>query len=78
LYFNYAADLSNEQEIQAFFQNLGNFDHLVYTAGEDISMSIVDNTDISKAKEFFTIRLWGALRPLNMGKITLTKAVAST
>ena len=27
-------DLSNEQDIQSFFQRLGDFDHLVFTAGD--------------------------------------------
>ncbi|WP_448104191.1 SDR family oxidoreductase [Pedobacter panaciterrae] len=64
----YALDLSNEQNIQDFFKQTGNFDHLVYTAGENITMSMVDDTDIDQGKDFFTIRFWGAFAAIKYGK----------
>lgn len=64
----YAVDLSNEQHIKDFFDSIGNFDHLVYTAGENISMSMVGDTDIEKGKDFFTIRFWGAFAAIKYGK----------
>jgi NAD(P)-dependent dehydrogenase (short-subunit alcohol dehydrogenase family) len=64
----YAVDLSNEQSIKDFFKEAGSFDHLVYTAGENISMSMADETDIEKGKDFFTIRFWGAFAAIKYGK----------
>jgi NAD(P)-dependent dehydrogenase (short-subunit alcohol dehydrogenase family) len=64
----YAVDLSKEQSIKAFFNQAGSFDHLVYTAGENISMSMADDTDIEKGKDFFTIRFWGAFAAIKYGK----------
>ncbi len=42
----FALSLVREENIKSFFSSIGNFDHLVYTAGENISMSMVDDTDI--------------------------------
>lgn len=64
----YAVDLSDEQQIKGFFSRAGRFDHLVYTAGENISMSKVEDTDIEKGKDFFTIRFWGAFAAIKYGK----------
>jgi NAD(P)-dependent dehydrogenase (short-subunit alcohol dehydrogenase family) len=64
----YAVDLSKEQSIKDFFNQAGSFDHMVYTAGENISMSMVDDTDIEKGKDFFTIRFWGAFAAIKYGK----------
>ncbi|HJP64131.1 MAG TPA: SDR family NAD(P)-dependent oxidoreductase, partial [Mucilaginibacter sp.] len=56
----YAADLSAAEHIQALFEQIGAFDHLVYTAGENISLSMIADTDMAKAQEYFKIRFWGA------------------
>ncbi len=63
----YAADLSNEQHIREFFDKTGRFDHLVYTAGENITSNMANDTDIEKAKDFFTIRFWGAFAAIKYG-----------
>ena len=63
----YAIDLSQEENIKHFFDQVGKFDHLVYTAGENISMSMLDDTEIGKAKDFFNIRFWGAFAALKYG-----------
>ncbi|WP_395763124.1 SDR family oxidoreductase [Elizabethkingia anophelis] len=64
----FAVCLDKEENIKAFFAGIGNFDHLVYTAGENISMSMVDDTEIEKGKDFFTIRFWGAFAAIKYGK----------
>lgn len=64
----YAVDMANEEQIKDFFSHVGKFDHLVYTAGENISMSMVDDTAIQKGKDFFTIRFWGAFTAIKYGK----------
>ncbi|WP_426670434.1 SDR family oxidoreductase [Mucilaginibacter sp. McL0603] len=69
----YAVDLSNELSIKDFFNQAGSFDHLVYTAGENISMSMVDDTDIEKGKDFFTIRFWGAFAAIKYSKVHINE-----
>lgn len=64
----FAVSLDKEENIKSFFNNIGNFDHLIYTAGENISMSMVDDTDIEKSKDFFTIRFWGAFAAIKYGR----------
>jgi len=64
----FAVSLDKEEHIKSFFEHIGNFDHLVYTAGENISMSMVDDTEIESGKDFFTIRFWGAFAAIKYGK----------
>jgi NAD(P)-dependent dehydrogenase (short-subunit alcohol dehydrogenase family) len=64
----FAVDLSQEKAIKSFFEKAGNFDHLVYTAGENITMNMVDDTDIESSKDFFTIRFWGAFAAIKYSK----------
>ena len=56
----YAIDLSKEENIRDFFSSMGRFDHLVYSAGENLVLSPIAQTDIGQAREFFTVRFWGA------------------
>lgn len=81
----YAVDLSKEQNIKDFFDNIGTFDHLLYTAGENIRLAKVADIDISEAREYFTLRYWGAFTALKYGathinkggSICLTSGIAS-
>lgn len=81
----YAADLSAEKNIKLLFERIGAFDHLVYTAGENISLSMIADTDIMKAQEYFKIRFWGAYTAIKYGapyinkggSICLTSGIAS-
>jgi len=63
----YAVDLTNEQNIKTFFEGIGNFDHLVYTAGENLSLTYLGNLELEKARDFFTLRYWGVLASLKYG-----------
>jgi NAD(P)-dependent dehydrogenase (short-subunit alcohol dehydrogenase family) len=63
----YAVDLSNEQNIKAFFDTIGNFDHLVYSAGENLILNTIDQTDIEQARTFFNLRYWGAFAAVKYG-----------
>ncbi|MDJ1505744.1 SDR family oxidoreductase [Xanthocytophaga agilis] len=63
-----AVSLDKEENIKTFFAGAGNFDHLVYTAGENISMSMMDDTEIEKGKDFFTIRFWGAFAAIKYSR----------
>jgi NAD(P)-dependent dehydrogenase (short-subunit alcohol dehydrogenase family) len=81
----YAIDLSKEENIRDFFSSVGRFDHLVYSAGENLVLSPMAQTEVRQAKEFFTIRFWGAFATVKYaaplinegGSIGLTSGTAS-
>jgi NAD(P)-dependent dehydrogenase (short-subunit alcohol dehydrogenase family) len=56
----YAVDLGKEDNIKDFFASIGRFDHLVYSAGENLALSPIAQTDITQAQGFFMVRFWGA------------------
>lgn len=74
----FAVDLSREESIKSFFEQQGRFDHLVYTAGENITMSMLDDTEIEKGKDFFTIRFWGAFAAIKYGKAHINEGGSVT
>lgn len=81
----YVVDLGSEENIKNFFSTIGSFDHLVYTAGENIQLGNIDQTDISQAQKYFDIRYWGAFAAAKYGaslintggSICLTSGIAS-
>src|ERR1700693_3779853 len=80
----HALDLSNERDIQNFFQRIGDFDHLVFTAGDPLQLNELVATDLSKARHAFELRYWAALAAVkyasphirNDGSMVLTTGVA--
>ena len=56
----HALDLADEPAVRAVFERLGNFDHLVFSAGESLQLDRLTNTDVEAAKRFFGLRYWGA------------------
>lgn len=70
--------------VEAFFSATGTVDHLVYTAGEPLSMMKVADLDLDRARSFFEIRYFGALNAVHAarpqlrdgGSITLTSGTA--
>jgi len=81
----YAVDLGKEENIRDFFASMGRFDHLVYSAGENLVLSPLAQTNIRQAQGFFTIRFWGAFAAVKYaaplinegGSIGLTSGTAS-
>jgi NAD(P)-dependent dehydrogenase (short-subunit alcohol dehydrogenase family) len=81
----YTIDLGNEQNIKTFFEGIGTFDHLVYTAGENLSLIYLNDLELEKAHNFFNLRYWGALASLKYatphinqgGSISLMSGTAS-
>jgi NAD(P)-dependent dehydrogenase (short-subunit alcohol dehydrogenase family) len=63
----HAADLADETAIRTLFERVGAFDHLVYTAGETLQLGPLAATDIGAAKQFFTLRYWGAYSAAKYG-----------
>lgn len=80
-----ATDLSREENIRDFFNKAGQFDHLVYTAAENLTLSNISDTEIEKARNFFNLRFWGAFAAVKYGaphmnpggSISLTSGIAS-
>jgi NAD(P)-dependent dehydrogenase (short-subunit alcohol dehydrogenase family) len=81
----YAIDLGKEANIKDFFEKAGAFDHLVYTAAENITLHNLSETVIDHARQFFGLRYWGALAAVKYGaphinpggSICLTGGIAS-
>jgi len=63
----HAVDLSKEENIRDFFQHIGSFDHLVYSAAENISLSSIATTNIEQARSFLTLRFWSAFASVKYG-----------
>jgi NAD(P)-dependent dehydrogenase (short-subunit alcohol dehydrogenase family) len=82
----FAVNLSDESAIKTFFGQLGQFDHLVYTAGESLQLVNIADLAINDAQQFFNLRYWGAFKAVKYaaphinpgGSIVLTGGVAST
>jgi NAD(P)-dependent dehydrogenase (short-subunit alcohol dehydrogenase family) len=80
-----AVDLNEPALVSALFDDLGDIDHLVYTAGEPLALMNVDDVDIDLARRAFGLRYFGALSAVHAavphlragGSITLTTGVAS-
>jgi NAD(P)-dependent dehydrogenase (short-subunit alcohol dehydrogenase family) len=63
----YAVDLTKEENIKGFFDRIGDFDHLVYTAGENLNLTNISDTEIEKARSFFNLRFWSAFAAVKYG-----------
>lgn len=60
-------DLLDEAAVRALFDEIGSFDHLVYTAGEPLTLSPIDDTSLNQARRFFELRYWGAFSAAKWG-----------
>ncbi|WP_228520620.1 SDR family oxidoreductase [Flavobacterium sp. CSZ] len=81
----FAVDLSKQGNIENFFTKIGSFDHLVYTAGENLQLNLVSETDLDTTKSFFDLRFWSAVAAVKYatpfinqgGSISLTSGTAN-
>jgi NAD(P)-dependent dehydrogenase (short-subunit alcohol dehydrogenase family) len=79
----YAVNVTDENAVCKFFEELGAFDHLVFTAGEALQFAQLDNLTMDDARHFFDTRFWGALMAAKYaaayinknGSITLTNGI---
>jgi len=77
-------DLFDEQAIERFFTETGALDHLVFTAGDSLQLTAVDQMDLTQARKAFELRYWAALAAAKYaasqiregGSIVLTTGVA--
>jgi NAD(P)-dependent dehydrogenase (short-subunit alcohol dehydrogenase family) len=81
----HVADFTDEGQVQALFDKIGAFDHLVYTAGDWLLLNDFAATSIADAKRAFDVRFWGAMTAAKYGaphiraggSIVLTTGIAS-
>jgi NAD(P)-dependent dehydrogenase (short-subunit alcohol dehydrogenase family) len=77
-------DLQDEDGTMALFKRVGAFDHLVYTAGDELVLSPVAKIDLAAARRAFEVRVFGALGAVKHaaaairpgGSIVLTHGIA--
>jgi NAD(P)-dependent dehydrogenase (short-subunit alcohol dehydrogenase family) len=80
-----SVDFTDEAQIKSWFEKIGPFDHLVYTAGETLQLGTLAETDVETARQAFEVRYWGAFKTVKHGhalirkggSIVLTTGIAS-
>jgi NAD(P)-dependent dehydrogenase (short-subunit alcohol dehydrogenase family) len=80
-----AVDAASSDAVAALFDELGTFDHLVYTAGENLVGRPLAEYNVAQAQEFFGLRVFHALDAVRLavphlsatGSITLTSGTAA-
>jgi NAD(P)-dependent dehydrogenase (short-subunit alcohol dehydrogenase family) len=81
----FAINLLDEGSVKSFFDSVGEFDHLVYTAGDPLQAIEQKDMTFKEAQGFFGIRYWGAFLATKYGapkiraggSIVLTSGMAS-
>jgi NAD(P)-dependent dehydrogenase (short-subunit alcohol dehydrogenase family) len=68
-----AVDVSDERAVETFFKKLGAFDHLVFTAGDSLSVQDFATTDLKQARRAFELRYWSALAAVKYGSPQIRK-----
>ncbi len=66
-------DLTDETQIKALFDRIGEIDHLVFTAGENLQLAEIGRTALADAQKFFGLRYWGAFTAVKYGHPHLRK-----
>jgi NAD(P)-dependent dehydrogenase (short-subunit alcohol dehydrogenase family) len=74
----YVADLADEQQVENLFKQIGEFDHLVFTAGENLQLNELSTVKMDQARQFFNIRYWGALMAAKYGSQYIRKGGSIT
>lgn len=54
-------DITQESAVREFFSAIGEFDHLVITAGESLDLGEFAVLDLERARRFFETRFWGSI-----------------
>lgn len=80
-----AVDAASGDAVAALFDEVGSFDHLVYTAGENLVGRPLSDYSVAQAQEFFGLRVFHALDAVRLavphlsarGSITLTSGTAA-
>jgi NAD(P)-dependent dehydrogenase (short-subunit alcohol dehydrogenase family) len=80
-----SVDVTSGASMGAFFAGAGAFDHLVYTAGDELVRGAIADYDPRQARDFFDVRLFRALDAVRLalptlngsGSVTLTSGAAA-
>src|ERR1700749_4333398 len=66
-------DVSDEKAVEGFLTNIGAFDHLVFTAGDNLQLHALADTDLKQARRAFELRYWSALATVKYGSRQIRK-----
>ncbi|MEO7732366.1 MAG: SDR family oxidoreductase [Kofleriaceae bacterium] len=69
----HAVDLRSPAAVAAVLATLGEIDHLVFTAGEELLIKPLAELDLAAARAFFELRYWGALAAIQAARPQLAK-----
>lgn len=69
----FTANLADEQQVENLFKQIGEFDHLIFTAGETLQLGELQTLKMDDARQFFNIRYWGALMAAKYGSPYIRK-----
>lgn len=80
-----AVDITDAASLEALFDSVGAFDHLVISAGPAIAAKPLADTDLMDAQRAFEVKFWGVWRAVQAalptlapgGSITLTSGLLS-
>lgn len=78
-------DLNNESAVSALFEQLGPFDHLVYSAGDSLRTGALVDMTLDTVRQVFDVRVFGAMTAVKRaapylrpgGSVVLTSGIAS-
>jgi NAD(P)-dependent dehydrogenase (short-subunit alcohol dehydrogenase family) len=81
----YTVDASSSEELAAFFEHVGEFDHLAYTAGDNLVPSTLDVYTPEQGRAFLELRVVRALEAIRLavphlragGSVTLVSGTAA-
>ncbi len=60
-------DLRDAVAVRDLFTRVGAFDHLVYTAGDALSLGPLAEASLDQVRQFFEVRYWGAVAAAKYG-----------
>ncbi|HEY8999931.1 MAG TPA: SDR family oxidoreductase [Mucilaginibacter sp.] len=69
----YAIDVSDERQVEELFKKVGEFDHLIFSAGETLQIGNPSDVNIEDSRKFFNVRYWGALMAAKHGNPYIRK-----
>lgn len=71
-------DLAHEESQKAFFEKIGDFDHLAFTAGDTLVVGPFDQVELAKAKRYWELRYWGSYYAAKYGHKHIRKGGSIT
>ncbi|SFM88590.1 NAD(P)-dependent dehydrogenase, short-chain alcohol dehydrogenase family [Chitinophaga sp. YR627] len=74
----FVADLGEEKEVAQLFTEIGEFDHLVFTAGDALHFGELSALNIDEAKRSIHLRFWGAIMAAKHGAPLIGKGGSIT